>query len=86
MDVLTIIAEMTAPANYSFSILSIPPLITAAAIFLLGLIVLLRERGSAASIAFAVFTLSITVWLSTIGMTYAAANEPFPKTVKLPPL
>lgn len=75
VDVLTIVAEMLNPASYSFSLFSVPPLITAAAILLLGLIVLLRERGSAASVSFFVLTVAVAVWLFSIAWGYSAASE-----------
>lgn len=72
---VTIIAEMLNPASYSFSLFSVPPLITATAIFLLGLIVLIRERGSAASVSFLVLTIAVAVWLFTIAWGYSATSE-----------
>jgi len=54
------IADLFNPANYAFSPNAIPTLVTTAALLLLGLTVLIRERISPVSVSFFLMTLTVT--------------------------
>lgn len=62
-------------SNYTFSVYAIPTFLTTAAIFLLGIVVLTRERGGRVGWLFFVFTLSISVWLLSFSWMYCASGE-----------
>ena len=64
------------PTNYSFSIFAVPTLITTAAILLLGLSVLIRERISPVSFSFFALTWFVSVWLFAFSCAYLATSEP----------
>ncbi len=61
-------------ANYLFSPYAIPTLATGAAIFFLGLLNLVRERGSQASVLFLLVTLSAALWLFGFSLAYCATD------------
>ena len=62
-------------ASYYFNLYSVPTLVTTAAILLLGLLVLIRERVSWVSISFALLTISVSVWLFTYSGMYSSRDE-----------
>src|SRR6266566_4713238 len=62
------------PASYAFNLYSIPTLVTTAAILLLGLLVLVRERISVVSISFAMLTLAVSIWLFTYSWMYSSVE------------
>ena len=66
---------MLDPSNYHFSVYSIPTLVAMAAILLLGVFVLMRERISTVSTAFLLVSLTVSIWLFCFSMVYSAANE-----------
>ncbi len=54
-------------ANYAWNPHGIPPLLVGAAIGLLGLMTVVRERGSWVSVAFLVMCLSVSMWMFGFG-------------------
>jgi PAS domain-containing protein len=63
------------PTRYSFNLLAIENLIATLAIFCLGVIALVRERGSRVSIAFWGVTLTMGEWLFASSWMYSAVDE-----------
>jgi len=63
------------PAHYTLSPYAAPTFATAAAILLLGLAVLIHERGSRGSTAFFFMTLAGGVWLFAFSWMYCATDE-----------
>jgi diguanylate cyclase (GGDEF)-like protein/PAS domain S-box-containing protein len=61
--------------HYIFSAFSIPTLLTGTAVFILGLVALVRERISKASISFFLLTTSVTVWLLCYSCLYSSADD-----------
>jgi len=61
-------------ASYTFSPYAVPTLVTAAAILLLGVVVLLHERRSAVSAAFCVMAATVSVWLFAFSWMYCATD------------
>ena len=59
---------MFSAANYSFNIHAVPPFITAVAILLLGLIVVLREKGSRESLLYLCYTLTASTWMFCVSV------------------
>ena len=66
--------EVLNPSNYSFSLYSIPTLLTAVGILLLGLLVLFRERLTLVSMSFLLVTLSVFIWLFAFSWLYSSTN------------
>jgi PAS domain S-box-containing protein len=62
-------------ANYSFTIHAIPPLITALAILLLGLIVVIREKGSRESLLYLCYTLTASTWMFCVSVALFQSSE-----------
>ena len=62
------------PANYEFNPYAIPTFGTAAAIFLLGLLVLFRERGSLVSLLFLLVALTVGLWFFGFSWMYCAVD------------
>lgn len=67
-------AQVLDPQGYTFTFYSLPTLLTMAAVFLLGLFVLVRERISLVSISFFTVTLAVSIWLFCFSWVYAANN------------
>lgn len=63
------------PGNYLPSLMAWPLFFTFAAVFFLGVYVLLRERHSAVKTAFFFMTLPASIWLFSFGFMYLAVNE-----------
>jgi PAS domain S-box-containing protein len=63
------------PANYTFNLYAIPPLITAAAVIALGFIVFVGERNSRVSLSFFIMTAIAAIWLFCYSFMYGAASE-----------
>jgi PAS domain S-box-containing protein len=59
---------MFSAASYSFNIHALPPLITALAILLLGLIVVIREKGSRESLLYLCYTLTASTWMFCVSV------------------
>ncbi|HET6262523.1 MAG TPA: hypothetical protein VFG99_09840, partial [Chloroflexia bacterium] len=66
--------QVVSVADYQLSLYSIPTLITTAAILLLGLLVLVRERVSLVSLSFALVTFVVSIWLFGFSLMYSAPN------------
>jgi len=62
-------------SNYTSSIYAFPTLLTTAAILLLGLSVLIRERISSVSFSFFLVTLFVSVWLFGFSCAYLTTSE-----------
>jgi diguanylate cyclase (GGDEF)-like protein/PAS domain S-box-containing protein len=60
------------PANYWFTVHSLAPGATAAAVLLLGIVVALRERHSKVSLAFLLLTLPVGIWFLGATLLYAS--------------
>ncbi len=60
------------PQGYTFTFYSLPTFLTMAAVLLLGVFVLVRERISLVSISFFVVTLAVSIWLFCFSCLYAA--------------
>ncbi|HEX8227825.1 MAG TPA: diguanylate cyclase [Chloroflexia bacterium] len=63
------------PANYWFTLHSLAPAITAASVFLLGLLVALRERHSRVSLDFMLLTLPVGIWFLGSTLLYASRSS-----------
>jgi PAS domain S-box-containing protein len=68
------LASVLNPASYRFNPYAIPNFATAAAILLLGLIVLVRERASVVSRLFFLVTLTTGLWLFCFSWLYCAVK------------
>jgi PAS domain S-box-containing protein len=68
------LASIFHPASYQFNPYAIPTFGTAAAIFLLGLLVLFRERGSRVSLLFSLVNLAVGLWLFGFSWMYCAVD------------
>jgi PAS domain S-box-containing protein len=62
--------------SYALTIHAASSMLVGTAIAVLGLYVLIRERGSRTGIIFWVFTLCISIWLVAFGAAYASLQEP----------
>jgi diguanylate cyclase (GGDEF)-like protein/PAS domain S-box-containing protein len=63
------------PASYAFNACAVPTLATAGAMLLIGVVVLLRERGSREAVSFALLAGSISIWLTCFSVMYLAADS-----------
>jgi PAS domain S-box-containing protein len=70
-----LLSHILDPANYSFSIYSIPTLAAMTGVLLLGLFVLVRERISTVSVAFTLVTLVVGIWLFCFSVVYSSGDE-----------
>src|SRR5438105_4400705 len=61
-------------ANYTFRAFVALPLATATLVFLLGTVVIIRERSSRVSFLFFAVTSSIALWLFAFSVMYASAD------------
>jgi PAS domain S-box-containing protein len=66
--------EIFSSASYGSVAYAVPPLMTAVAILLLGLLVLLHEKASRVSATFFSVTLTIFIWLACFGLMYASES------------
>src|SRR5579862_7321023 len=62
-------------SNYFYTFPAWPPFIVGACSLALGIIVLVRERGTYASRAFAGLCTGVAVWFLSIGMLYSARDS-----------
>ena len=62
-------------SSYQFSWFAVPVIAVGAANWLLGLVTLRRERGSAPSLTLLAMTFTIGIWLVGLGMAYASRDE-----------
>lgn len=63
------------PSNYDFTLYSVPVFIIGSAVLAIGVVALIRERGSRASLAFFFVAVSIAMWLTSFAAIYAAVNS-----------
>lgn len=73
-DMIAQLLQILNADNYAFNIHALPTFITSLAILLLGLFVLVRERGSRVSVLFFLTTLTIMVWQLAFSLMYCAVN------------
>ena len=64
------------PSNYAVSLHAAGPWLVGLLIVTLGIVALLRERGSKVSLAFGALTMSVALWLLSAGVLYFTLNEP----------
>ena len=64
------------PSNYAVSLHAAGPWLVGLLIVTLGIVALLRERGSKVSLAFCALTMSVALWLLSAGVLYFTLNEP----------
>jgi PAS domain S-box-containing protein len=69
-------AEVLNPADYLVTPHSVGPWVVGVLTATLGITVLFRERGSRVSLALCLLTMSVAVWLLSIGTVYATLHEP----------
>ena len=69
------IVRLLNPDNYRLTFYALPILAAGGAVFVLGIYVLLRERGSRLGITFWLFTLCISLWLLATGVASASIDE-----------
>ncbi len=67
--------RMLSFSSYSFTPHAVPPLVTAFSIFFLGLLVVIREKGSRVSLLYLLYTLTVDLWLFSFSMTWFATSE-----------
>ncbi|MEA2692794.1 MAG: hypothetical protein QOJ16_2181, partial [Acidobacteriota bacterium] len=67
-------SEIFDPASYAFNACALPTLGTAVAMVLLGVFVLLRERGSREAGQFSFLTVTISIWLTCFSFMYLAKD------------
>ena len=68
------LAAVFDPASYAWNVFALPLLLTAAAMFLLGVMVMVRERGSREAWQFAFLAATICIWLSCFSLMYLAKD------------
>jgi PAS domain S-box-containing protein len=69
------ISQILDTANYTFSIYSIPTAVVATGIFILGLVLFIREHASRISMAFFLMTLAFSEWFFAFTFLYSSNNE-----------
>jgi len=62
-------------SNYSFNLHAVPPLTTAFSVLLLGLIVVVREKGTRVSLLYLSYTLAACAWLFSASMALFMSSE-----------
>src|SRR5439155_26717660 len=63
------------PSNYAFSPYAVPTALAAVAVLVLGVLVLVRERGATVSVTFFLTHLLAAVWLGSYSLVYLATTE-----------
>ena len=63
------------PSNYGINMFAFQTFLISVIVFMLGAMILFRERGSAVGVSYALCTLTIGIWLSTFSFMYSALNE-----------
>ena len=66
---------MFLPAKFVFNLHALPPLITAFSVLLLGLIVVIREKGSRVSLLYLGYTLAVYAWLFSASIALFLSSE-----------
>jgi PAS domain S-box-containing protein len=70
------LTEVLNPSNYAVSPHSAGPWVVGILIAILGIVALVRERGSKVSLAFCGLTMSVAIWLLSAGVLYSTLDEP----------
>src|SRR2546426_1725918 len=70
------LTEVLNLSNYAVSPHAVGPWVVGVLIAILGIVVLLRERGSKVSLAFCALTMSVAIWLFSAGVLYSTLDEP----------
>ena len=70
------LTEVLNLGNYAVSPHSVGPWMVGILIATLGIVALLRERGSKVSLAFCALTMSVAIWLLSAGVLYSTLDEP----------
>jgi len=60
--------------NYIFNVFALPPFLTALAIFVLGVVIFIRERDSVGNVLYFLFALTIFIWLLSFSFMYMSAE------------
>jgi PAS domain S-box-containing protein len=68
-------SQILDPANYTFSVFSIPTAVVSVGIFILGFVLYIRERASRISLAFFLMTLAFSEWFFAFSFLYSSNNE-----------
>ncbi len=68
------LAAVFDPASYAWNVFASPLLVTAAAMFLVGVMVTVHERGSREAWQFAFLAATICIWLSCFSLMYLAKD------------
>ena len=71
-----LLVEMFNPTNYAITPHSVGPWVGGVLIAVLGVAVLVRERGSRVSLALCLLALSCAIWLLSAGTLYSTLHEP----------
>src|SRR2546427_12633429 len=70
------LTEVLNLSNYAVSPHAVGPWVVGILIATLGIVALLRERGSKVSLAFCALTMSAAIWLFSAGVLYATLTKP----------
>lgn len=62
-------------SNYTFSLYAVPTSLAGAAVLVLGVFALVRERGAMVSVTFFLLNMLAAVWLSSYSLVYSATTE-----------
>lgn len=62
-------------SNFIFNLHALPPLVTACSVLALGLIVVVREKGSRVSLLYLSYTLSASAWLFSASLALFMSTE-----------
>lgn len=62
-------------SNFSFNPHAVAPLVTAFAVFLLGLLVVVREKGTRVSLLYLSYTLAVFAWLFSASLALFMSSE-----------
>src|SRR5260370_8000716 len=69
------LAAILDPTSYSWNACAVPTLVTAGAMFLLGLVVMIRERGSREARQLAILAATICIWLFCSSLMYLSREQ-----------
>src|SRR3989475_5682079 len=70
------LTEVLNLSNYAVSPHAVGPWVVGILIAILGIVALVRERGSKVSLAFCALTMSVGIWLFSAGALYSTLDEP----------
>jgi PAS domain S-box-containing protein len=69
------ITGLFSSSNFSFNIHAVPPLVTAFFVLLLGLLVVVREKGTRVSLLYLSYTLAVCAWLFPVSLALFMKSE-----------